>query len=60
MEYKRLPHKLIGGLHHLSLDSKLRFSELEFYFYILFSKTDLFYSFEGKILHLIKINRLFG
>ena len=57
MEYKRLPHKLIGGFIICHQTVNLGFSELVL-FYILFSKADLFYSFEGKILHLLKLNSI--
>ena len=59
MEYKRLPHKLIGGFIICHQTVNLGFSELVFFFYILFSKSDLFYSFKGKVLHLLKINIAF-
>ena len=53
--YKRLPHKGASSFVHQTVN--LGFSELVF-LYILFSKSDLFYSFEGKILHLLKINSI--
>ena len=57
MEYKRLPHKLIGGFIICHQTVNLGFSELVFFF-IFYFQSDLFYSLEGKILHLLKINRI--
>ena len=48
MEYIKLPLKVIRGFIFCSSDSKLSF--FLSYFFILYFKSDLFYSFEGKII----------
>ena len=58
MEYKRLPQKLIRASSFVHQTVNLAFSELVFFFIFFFSKSYIFYSPEGKILHLLKINSI--